>query len=185
MPGYAKCFDDVFDCRIAMAIAREFGSAVAVSEAGLPGLKQRLQNAGVRTHASVLPKILGWARTAPAAEMPAALHHRFLIEADDDRLSKLRSIRKVEGELAGLLVRTPYVLLLGIPGINVVSAGEFAGEMGPIGHYPNSRAITGRAGLFPSRHQSDHRLDHKRLRRVDPLRQPQSSGSRSCGSRTI
>ena len=42
-----------------------------------------------------------------------------------------------------------------MPGINVVSAAEYAGEMGPIGHYANSRAITGRAGLFPSRYQSD------------------------------
>jgi len=51
------------------------------------------------------------------------------------------------------------VLLLGIPGINVVSAAEFAGEMGPIQHYPTGRAITGRAGLYPSRSQSDE-VDH-------------------------
>jgi hypothetical protein len=42
-----------------------------------------------------------------------------------------------------------------MPGVNVVSAAEFAGEMGPIEHYANARAITGRAGLFPSRYQSD------------------------------
>src|SRR3954451_11684378 len=52
-----------------------------------------------------------------------------------------------------------YVLLMGIPGISVVSAAEFAGEMGPIQHYVKASAITGRAGLFPSRHQSD-RVDH-------------------------
>jgi transposase len=51
------------------------------------------------------------------------------------------------------------VLLLGIPGINVVSAAEFAGEMGPIDRYPTCRAIMGRAGLFPSRYQSDQ-VDH-------------------------
>jgi hypothetical protein len=37
----------------------------------------------------------------------------------------------------------------------VVSAAELAGEMGPIGNYASHRAITGRAGLFPSRYQSD------------------------------
>jgi hypothetical protein len=57
------------------------------------------------------------------------------------------------------LASTPYVLLLSFPGINVVSAAEFAGEMGPITHYANARAITGRAGLRPSRSQSD-RVDH-------------------------
>ena len=36
------------------------------------------------------------------------------------------------GRDGGTLVKTPYVLLMGIPGINVVSAAEFAGEMGPI-----------------------------------------------------
>jgi hypothetical protein len=52
-------------------------------------------------------------------------------------------------------VQTPYVLLLVFPGIHVVSAGELGGEMGPIAHYANANAITGRAGLFPSRYQSD------------------------------
>lgn len=65
----------------------------------------------------------------------------------------------MEGEIAHLLVQTPYVLLLTMVGINVVSAAEFAGEMGPIKHYANAKAITGRAGLFPSRSQSD-RVDH-------------------------
>ena len=52
-------------------------------------------------------------------------------------------------------IRTPYILLPSIPGINVVSAGDFAGEMGAIKNYANSRCITGRAGLYPSRYQSD------------------------------
>jgi hypothetical protein len=56
-------------------------------------------------------------------------------------------------------VRTPYVLLLSFPGINVVSAAEFAGEMGPIGNAPSDGAITGRAGLDPARYQSDE-VDH-------------------------
>jgi transposase len=51
------------------------------------------------------------------------------------------------------------VLLLSFPGINVVSAAEFAGEMGPIENYPSDTAITGRAGLFPARYQSD-KVDH-------------------------
>ena len=85
---------------------------------------------------------------------------RVLAGLDDDRLIKAREIQSVERDLAALLARAPYVLLLSMPGINVVSAAEYAGEMGPIGHYANSRAITGRAGLFPSRYQSD-RVDLK------------------------
>ena len=46
-------------------------------------------------------------------------------------------------------------MLLSWPGINVVSAAEFAGEAGPIEHYANAKCLTGRAGLRPSRYQSD------------------------------
>jgi hypothetical protein len=49
--------------------------------------------------------------------------------------------------------------LLSFPGINVVSAAEFAGEMGPIENSPGDNAITGRAGLYPARYQSDQ-VDH-------------------------
>jgi hypothetical protein len=48
---------------------------------------------------------------------------------------------------------------MAIPGINVVSAAELAAELGPITTYANANAITGRAGLFPSRYQSDQ-TDH-------------------------
>ncbi len=52
-------------------------------------------------------------------------------------------------------MQTPYVRLLAISGINVVSAADLAGEMGPITRYANANAITGRCGLYPSRYQSD------------------------------
>ena len=76
-----------------------------------------------------------------------------------ERTGRSQEIITLERSIAQLLCRTPYVLLLSIPGINVVSAADFAGEMGPIENYANHRAITGRAGLFPARYQSD-RVDH-------------------------
>ena len=69
--------------------------------------------------------------------------------------SQDRTDHALEQDLAEILVKTPYILLLSHPGINVVSAAELAGEMGPIEHYAHAQAITGRAGLFPSRYQSD------------------------------
>jgi hypothetical protein len=60
-----------------------------------------------------------------------------------------------EREMAKFLVKTPYVLLLSVTGINVVSAANFAGEAGPIEHYASASALKGRAGLYPSRYQSD------------------------------
>jgi transposase len=155
MPGYAKCFDDIYACHIPLAIAKRLGSAAAILKAGMPGLIEQLRQAGVRTHRPTLEKILGWARTAADTVDESSIHLNIVRELDDDRVAKLRTIQTVEGELAKLLVQTPYLLLLGIPGINVVSAAEFAGEMGPIKYYSKARAITGRAGLFPSRYQSD------------------------------
>jgi hypothetical protein len=57
--------------------------------------------------------------------------------------------------MASFLVKTPYILLLTVKGINIVSAARLAGEAGPIEHYATARAINGRAGLYPSRYQSD------------------------------
>src|SRR5262249_310480 len=82
-------------------------------------------------------------------------HLRIFTHLDDGRRARLRSIRALEGDLASLLVRTPYALLLSFPGINVVTAAEFAGEMGPIANAPRDSAITGRAGIYPARYQSD------------------------------
>jgi len=155
MPGYARCFDDIYKCHIPLLIARRFGSADTILRAGLPGLTEQVRQAGIGPHRPTLEKILAWARTAPPAAVEASIHHRIMIELDDDRVSKLRAVKAVEGELAEQLVQTPYVLLLAVPGIGVVSAGEFAGEMGPIQYYTKGRSITGRAGLFPSRYQSD------------------------------
>ena len=56
----------------------------------------------------------------------------------------------------------------------MVLASELAGELGPIVHYATARVITGRAGLYPRRHQSgpvDYRQGlvrqgNRRLRQV-------------------
>ena len=159
MPGYARCFMDVFDSEILLWVAKNMGSAAEIVQAGIEGLAQQLRKADVKTHKPTLEKIVAWARSAPSAQEPALLHRRFFIDLDADRSSKLQVVRATECELAEILSQTPYILLLGIPGINVVSAAEFAGEMGPIKHYVKARAISGRAGLYPSRYQSDE-VDH-------------------------
>jgi transposase len=154
LSGFSAVLDP-FESPLPLWIVKNPGSAAAIREAGVAGLFRQLREAGFRPHQATVEKIVAWARIAPAPHPQASTHQRLLKTLDEDRMTKLEVIRAVEGELAGLLVRTPYVLLLGIPGINVVSAAEFAGEMGPIGRYPKARSITGRAGLYPSRYQSD------------------------------
>jgi len=154
LPGYAALFDEVWESAIAIHVARNFPSPELIREAHLQGLKRSLQQAHIRTHKGVLQRLVSWASNAALCAGVTDIHQRIWTTLDDDRVAKTLEIQALERDIAALLVQTPYVLLLSHPGIHVVTAGELAGEMGPITHYPNAKAITGRAGLFPSRYQS-------------------------------
>jgi transposase len=155
LPGYAALFDPFWQSPVALTLARHFAAPPAFVQAGLDGLQQVLRQAGVRHQRRTLLGILDWAQTAAAAEQTAAVHHTIALALDDDRQRKTQEIQALERDLAGRLARTPYVLLLSFPGIHIVTAAELAGEMGPIQFYASGRTITGRAGLYPSRYQSD------------------------------
>ena len=99
--------------------------------------------------------VLDWAAQAAPADVAADQHLRIALAYHRDRAQKTLEIQALERDLAARLAQTPYVLLLSFPGINVVSAADFGGEAGPIEHYANAKAVTGRAGLCPSRYQSD------------------------------
>lgn len=104
---------------------------------------------------------LAWARQAATPNADAVLRQRVWTELDESRQHLERQIARLEVDVAEILVTTPYLWLLLLPGINVVSAADLAGGPtcgrcpGPIDHDANANAITGRAGLFPARWQSD------------------------------
>ena len=160
MPGYAGLFDRLFESPTALVIAARCDSPAALIQIGRSRLSQHLQKNKVRHQLRTIDKVLAWAAQAgddPIQDGP--MHHA--IWTDLHQLYQLfrRQIAALEQQLAADLVQTPYVRLMAIPGINVVSAVELAAEMGPISGYANANAITGRAGLFPSRYQSDQ-TDH-------------------------
>lgn len=154
LPGYAAVFDDLWGSAIAIHVARHFSSPELIRSASLDGLKRSLRKANIRSHQGVLQRIVTWANNAALPDDMMKVHQRIWMNLDDDRDAKTLEIKSLERDIASLFVQTPYVLLLSHPGINVVTAGELAGVMGPITHYANAKAITGRAGLFPSRYQS-------------------------------
>lgn len=155
LPGYAACFANLWERALAFPLVRHFGSAAALLAAGRDGLAAFLRQQGIRFQRRSLDTILEWAQAAAAPDSAADLHRRIALAYEDDRQRKTQEILALERDVAQLLAATPYVLLLSFPGINVVSAADFAGEMGPIENYAGPRSITGRAGLFPSRYQSD------------------------------
>jgi transposase len=154
-PGFAANFTNLWDRDCALHVVRHFAAPADIHGAGMDGLCRSLDAADIRYQRRTLETILTWAAQAAPPDVAAAARRRCALALDDDRLQKRREILAIERDIAAAFVRTPYVLLLSFPGVNVVSAADFAGEMGPIEHYANARAITGRAGLRPSRYQSD------------------------------
>jgi transposase len=159
LPGYSRCFENVFKTKIALLVLRRFATPQAIVQAGLPGLTQLARLGRVQVHRRTLARILGWAQNAPAPDGRAPLFQHLVCALNDDRIAKEKQIRSIEQELVSHLVQTPYVRLLALPGISVVLASEFAAEAGPMVHYATARVITGRAGLYPRRYQSDE-VDH-------------------------
>lgn len=161
MPGFADLFDEdkLFHKSIALPIALEFCSADAIRRASVDGIASHLKKTKVRFQSRTIERVVAWAGTAAERSELAAMQTRQWKELNDVRRLFDEQIAASEREMAGFLVKTPYVLLLSVTGINVVSAARLAGEAGPIEHYASARAINGRAGLYPSRYQSDE-VDH-------------------------
>jgi transposase len=155
MPGYAACFDKLWESALPWHLLRLYPTSGRLHEAGVASLGQSLRQAGIRFQQRTIQTVVDWARQAAAADIAAGQHLRIALALYDDRQRKTQEIQALERDIAARLVQTPYVLLLSFPGINVVSAADFAGEAGPIEHYLNAKSITGRAGLRPSRYQSN------------------------------
>ena len=156
MPGYSALFDRLLDHQLAMSIGRCCDSPAKITKLGREGICKRLRKESVRCQQRTIDKVLTWASQEAEQLIPdGALHHAIWTDLEELYQHFHRQIAVIEQDLAGELVQTPYVRLMAIPGINVVSAADLAGEMGPINRYANANAITGRSGLYPSRHQSD------------------------------
>jgi transposase len=157
MPGYDDLFiqHQFFKKSVAMPVAKQYSSAAVIKRAGADGLAKHLRQKKIRFQLPTLDRIVAWSQ---AAAEPTSLAGMLT----DQWLGLFKiwellteQIESTEREMAGFLVKTPYVLLLSVTGINVVSAAGLAGEAGPIEHYATARALSGRAGLYPSRYQSD------------------------------
>jgi len=155
MPGYPALFKDIWKDRAPLAIAELYGSAKRLLATDVESIRERLRGKGMRIMRPTINRVLAWAADAPSPDPGGALNRR--IWSDNLRLLEHlgRDITRYERQLAGYLVQTPFVLLLSIPGINVVSASGYGSEAGPITNYLKPSHINGRAGIFPSRYQSD------------------------------
>jgi transposase len=154
LPGFTDAFGDFGKNHCVWPIARQFLSPQEVVAAGPEGLARLLRDQGVRFQRRSLAPVLDWARQAPEPDLAPANARRIALALEDDRRQKSEEIQALEAELAALRCRSPYVLLLSCPGLNVGTIADIASELGPISHYAGPKHITGRAGLRPSRYQS-------------------------------
>jgi transposase len=157
LPGYADLFidDDLWKRPVPMAVARHAVRPEIIRAAGVSGVQRWLAADKLRAQTRTVERLVAWAGNAASADPLCEHLTRVWHTLYEDWQAKTRQIDRLEQDLAAILVKTPYLLLLSHPGINVVSASDLAGEMGPIEHYAHAKAISGRAGLFPSRYQSD------------------------------
>ena len=155
MPGYAALFGDLWRVPGAQFLAQRYGSASALVDAGPEALTDVLRGGGLRMQRTTVARILAWAHNATPPDPGAEVLRELLADQLEFMHKAEAKIVDYEGKLALYVADTPFVLLLGICGINAVSAASYGAELGPIEHYADSRKINGRAGLYPSRYQSD------------------------------
>lgn len=161
MPGYADLFDEdhFFNKSIAIHVALLFPSPALLRRAASDGIATALKKSKIRFQPRTIDRVIAWAATADEPAALAVLMTQQWQQLNAMRITLSDQIEGIEREMAHFLVKTPYVLLLSVTGITVVSAAGLAGEAGPIEHYATIRALNCRAGLYPSRYQSDE-VDH-------------------------
>jgi transposase len=154
LPGFCDSFQDFWKNHCSWPLARHFLSPQAIRDLGADGLARFLRNQGVRFQRRSLTPIVAWAATAPLPDVAPANAQRIANALHEELVDKQQQILDLEAELAGMLCRTPYILLLSCPGLNIGTIADIAAELGPISHYAGAKSIGGRAGLRPSRYQS-------------------------------
>src|SRR5260370_30525138 len=149
VPGFAACFDKLWESAIPWHLLQHFPTAAHLRAAGLTAICQSLRRAGIRFQQRTVQAVLDWAEQAAPGDVAADQHGRIALDYYGDRQQKTQQIQALERDIAARLAQTPYVVLLSFPGINVVTAADFGGEAGPLDHYATAKALTCRAPLCP------------------------------------
>ena len=155
LPGYSSLFNDFWTSETAIRVIIEYGSPEAILKTDVNSMVLKLKQLDIRCTQRLLHRIHAWASEAFVHNQIQSFEHRILCDYLNLVQNLSQQIHQYEIELLEFLVSTSGILLLSIAGVNVVSASGYMSELGPISNYPTSRQISGRAGLFPSRYQSD------------------------------
>lgn len=174
MPGYAACFSDFWNSSVALCVARATGTPAQLLAQDRLGLTQLLKREKCLFQSPTLDKLLAWARQAAAPSEDAALRQRVWTELDDARRQLCGHIARLEVDLAELLVKTPYLWRLMLPGINVVRPPNWPARWGRSTTMPTPTPSPAEPVCFPPA--------RKAMRSMSPAgwSAPPTAGSERC-----
>jgi len=78
MPGYAECFSDLWDHRLALPLARVCPPAEVLRQEGAKSLLQVIKDHQLSMRRDCFAKVLVWAQAAPTAPPQHELLRQFL-----------------------------------------------------------------------------------------------------------
>ncbi len=155
LPGLSTRFDNIWSSPLAMLLIRTVDSPSMLLSYSIEKLYGWCREQGVSCTRPRAEKLLAWAADAvpPTA---AASTEAAILGGDVEQLAFLtKRIEGYERQSLEFLVQTPFVLLLSILGISHILAGGLGAEAGAMQFYATARNLSGRAGLYPRRYQSD------------------------------
>ncbi len=105
VPGFAACFDKLWDSPVPWHLLQHFPSAAHLGAAGLTALCQSLRQAGIRFQRRTVQAVLDWAERAAPGDVAADQHLRIALAYYRDRQQKTLEIQALERDIAARLTR--------------------------------------------------------------------------------
>src|SRR5713226_6563461 len=99
LPGYAACFDKLWDSAIPWHLLRHYPTAAQLREAGVTILCHSLRQADIRFQQRTIQTVVDWAEQAAPGDVAADQHLRIALALYDDRRQKTREIKALERDI--------------------------------------------------------------------------------------
>jgi transposase len=154
-PGLTGCFANGLDAASLRVLSRDLPDPDRVRRLGVEGVLRFIRRRGVRMSRPKAAQVVQAAQQAlrlPGPERPALL---VVLAADWALFEALdRQIQDATTQLAALLPDTPAGVLLGIPGVGVLTASSYGAAIGDPNRYRDAAAAYRASGLVPVTYQS-------------------------------
>ena len=154
-PGLTGCFAHGLDAASLRVLIRDLPDPDRVRRLGVEGVLRFVRRRGVRLSRPKAEQVMQAAQVAlrlPGTERRAPL---VVLAADWALFEALdQQIQDATTELAALLPKTPAGVLLGIPGVGVLTASSYGAAIGDPNRYRDAGAAYRASGLVPISYES-------------------------------